>query len=94
MEIKRAEKNIGSSLEADIQVYLNEEYLKIAKDFDLSENFITSKAEAKKMVNDNNLFRLDEIENIKVLVKKAEGEKCNRCWKIFPHPCERCGIKN
>jgi len=94
MEIKRAEKNIGSSLEADIQVYLNEEYLKIAKDFDLSENFITSKAESKKMINDNNLFKLDEIENIKVLVKKAEGEKCNRCWKIFPHPCVRCGVQN
>ena len=32
----------------------------------------------------NNLFKLDEIENVKVLVKKAEGEKCPRCWKIFP----------
>ena len=94
MEIKRANKDIGSSLEADVQVYLNEDYFKIAKDFDLSENFITSKAEAKKIINDKDLFKMDEIEGVKVLVKKAEGEKCPRCWKIFPGPCERCDAKN
>ena len=94
MEIKRSSKDIGSSLEANVLVYLSEEYLKIVKDLDLSENFITSKAEAKKMNSDNNLFKLDEIKDIKVLVKKAEGEKCSRCWKIFPGPCVRCGKKN
>ena len=36
------------------------------------------------MSNENNLFKLEEIENIKVLVTKATGEKCPRCWKIFP----------
>jgi isoleucyl-tRNA synthetase len=91
MEIKRANKDIGSSLEADIKVYLSDEYLKIVKDFDLSESFITSKAEAKKMIDDNNLFQLGEIKDVKVMVKKAEGEKCPRCWKIFPDPCVRCG---
>ena len=92
MEVKRSNKAIGSSLEADIVVYLNDEYLKIVKDFNLSENFITSKAEIKEMVNDDNLFKLDEIENIKVLVKKAEGKKCPRCWKISKNKCERCAI--
>ena len=34
--------------------------------------------------------------NVKVLVGKAEGEKCSRCWKILETPCERnnCGLKN
>jgi len=92
IEIKRSKKDIGSSLEADVEVYLQDEYLKVVKDFDLSENFITSKAVAKKFVKDNNnLFKLDGIENINVLVKKAEGKKCPRCWKIFPGPCARCG---
>jgi isoleucyl-tRNA synthetase len=91
IEAKRATKDIGSSLEADVEIYLNEDNLNIAKDFDLSENFITSKAEAKKMISDKNLFGLDEVENIKVLVKKASGNKCPRCWKIFPNPCIRCG---
>ena len=91
MEIKRANKDIGSSLEADIKVYLSDENLKIVKDFDLSENFITSKAEAKKIINNKDLFQLDEIKDVKVMVRKAEGEKCPRCWKIFPEPCVRCG---
>ena len=93
LEVKRASKEIGSSLEAEVTVYLNEEYLAISKDFDLSENFITSKAEAKKLITDNSLFKLDEIEGIKVMVKKAQGEKCPRCWKIFTEPCVRCGAK-
>jgi len=90
MEEKRANKEIGSSLEADIKIYLNEEYLKIASGFNLSESFITSKAEVKSIIKDDNLFKINEIEGIKVLVKKAEGEKCPRCWKIFPEPCIRC----
>ena len=94
MEIKRSSKDIGSSLEANVLVYLSDEYLKIVKDLDLSENFITSKAEATKMKSDKNLFKLNETEDIKVLVKKAEGEKCPRCWKIFSGPCKRCNKTN
>ena len=91
IEIKRSNKDIGSSLEADVEVYLDEEYLKLTKDLDLSEYFITSKAESKNMINDDNLFKLEEIENVKVLVKKAEGKKCPRCWKFFEKVCVRCG---
>ena len=96
IEIKRSSKEIGSSLEADIQIYLGEEYLKLVKDVDLSEYFITSKAEAKTMINDDKLFKLDGVDNVKVLVKKAKGNKCSRCWKILQAPCERsnCGLKN
>ena len=95
IEVKRSNKEIGSSLEADVEVYLKEDYLKIAKDFDLAESFITSKAIAKEFVKeDKNIFKLDEIENINVLVKKAAGKKCPRCWKIFLVPCVRCGSSN
>ncbi|HJO77124.1 MAG TPA: isoleucine--tRNA ligase [Pelagibacteraceae bacterium] len=96
IEIKRASKEIGSSLEADIQVYLDKKYLEVSSGVDLSEYFITSKAEAKPMTEDDNFFKLENIENIKVLVKKAKGEKCSRCWKILETPCERnnCGLKN
>ena len=91
IEIKRSNKDIGSSLEADIEIFLSDDYLKIVKDFDLPENFITSNAVAKKFVKDNdNYFKLNEVENINVLVKKAEGNKCPRCWKIYPGPCARC----
>ena len=36
----------------------------------------------------------NEIDNINVLVKKAEGKKCPRCWKIFVGPCVRCEAHN
>ena len=36
----------------------------------------------------------NEIDNINVLVKKAEGKKCPRCWKIFVGPCARCETHN
>jgi len=56
IEVKRASKEIGSSLEADIKVYLGEEYLQHSKDVNLPEYTITSKAEAKPMINDDKLF--------------------------------------
>ena len=96
IEVKRASKEIGSSLEADVQVYLGDEYLKFSKGVDLSEYFITSKAIANPLTDNDKLFKLDGVDNIKVLVKKAKGEKCSRCWKILESPCKRnkCGLKN
>ena len=48
------------------------------------------------MIDDDKLFQLNEVNNIKVLVRKAAGKKCSRCWKILKTPCERnnCGLKN
>ena len=83
-------------MEADVQIYLGKEYLNLVKDVNLSEYFITSKAQAKPMINNNQLFKLDKVDNVKVLVTKAKGKKCSRCWKILPKPCKRssCGLKN
>ncbi len=95
IEIKRSSKDLGSSLEADIEVYLGDEYLKLAKDINLSEYFITSNAKAKPMIDNDTLFKLENIANVGVLVKKAKGNKCSTCWKILETPCSRsnCGIK-
>ena len=96
IEIKRSSKDIGSSLEADIEVYLGEEYLKLVKDINLSEYFITSSVKAKPMIKNGEYFKLNEVANVGVLVKRAKGKKCSRCWKILETTCERdnCGLKN
>jgi len=96
IEVKRSNKDIGSSLEAEVQISLSKEYLELVKDVDLPEYFIASKVEAKTTINDDKLFQLDEVDNVKILVKKATGNKCSRCWKILQNPCERnnCGLKN
>jgi len=96
IEVKRSNKDIGSSLEADIEIFLGKEYLELVKGINLSEYFITSIASVKNIISDNKIFKLDDISNVGVLVKKAKGEKCSRCWKILENPCERCSsvLKN
>ena len=96
IEVKRSSKDIGSSLEADIEVYLGEKYLNSVNDINLSEFFITSHAKAKSMTNSDKFFKIEGIDGIAVSVKKAEGEKCSRCWKILGNPCDRCSsvLKN
>ena len=83
IESKRTDKLIGSSLESNIKIKLNKDLYNIAKDFDFAELCITSAAE---VLNDNNL-----AEEIIVETSKAEGEKCNVCWKIRKGECERHG---
>ena len=83
IEGKRAEKIIGSSLEANINIKLKNELYKVAKDFDFAEICITSNA---KLISDNSLS-----EEIEVETTKAKGEKCKVCWKINVGKCERHG---
>ena len=83
IESQRANKIIGSSLEANINIKLKEEIFNIAKDQDFSEICITSAAE---ITQDN------KIENdIEVITEKAKGIKCPVCWKISENNCERHG---
>ena len=82
IEEKRASKEIGSSLEAEIEIYANKENLNLLKNLDLPEYFITSKAKA--------LENTKEDENLVIKVKKTVGEKCPRCWKILENNCQRC----
>ena len=79
IEQKRANKEIGSSLEAALLVKLNSKSQKILKGIDLSELCITSSVEIQN----------SEEEEIVVETNKASGEKCPICWKIKNSPCER-----
>ena len=92
----RNKKIIGSSLEANVIVYLKDEYLDFIKEEDLSEIFICSEAKAEPFINQNDLFSLKDIEGVAVKILKAKGQKCSRCWKILEKPCSRdiCGLKN
>ena len=80
IERKRANKEIGSSLEAEIKLILEKEKFELLDDLDLAEYFIVSKAEK----------RLSKNNDIKIEVFKAKGKKCERCWKILESECERC----
>ena len=79
IEEKRASKEIGSSLEADLEIKLNHKLFKLTKDTDFAELCITSKF----VVKENN----DEEVIVKTI--KAKGNKCPICWKISEDACER-----
>ena len=82
IEQKRANKEIGSSLEAELEIITNEKNFKLMEGLDLAEYFITSKAKKSK--------NKDKNEETKIIVKKTEGNKCPRCWKILSGKCTRC----
>ena len=79
IEEKRSEKLIGSSLEASLNIKLNKNNLKIVKNIDLAELFITSSVNVSENSEDA----------ILVETKKARGNKCPVCWKISLQPCKR-----
>jgi len=88
IEQKRASKEIGSSLEAEIEIFVNSDDYNLMEGLDLAEYFITSSA--KKIKNKN------KEDKIKIIVKKSKGTKCPRCWKVIKGKCIRCDqvIKN
>ena len=94
LELARADKIIGHSLNAKITLYAND------KDYEFIKNnleilktvFIVSDLQVEE-----NLRK--EKEKIGIKVEMAEGEKCERCWmysttvgedKENPTICHRC----
>ena len=82
LEIKRNDKVIGKSLEADIKLYCDSTNYDQIKNFvdELAEIFIVSRVEvfAEGMGEfDSQTLGTQEIS---VTVDKASGEKCERCW--------------
>jgi isoleucyl-tRNA synthetase len=84
LEIERAQKRIGSSLEAHPIAHVsNAELYEAVVDCDLAEVCITS---AATLVQDEGLgsaFRLPEIAGVAVVPNLAEGTKCARSWRIL-----------
>jgi isoleucyl-tRNA synthetase len=83
LEIERAGKRIGSSLEAAPSVYVSDPDLFAALvDIDLAEIAITSAATLIEAEGPAEAFRLPEVPGVAVVPQLAEGRKCARSWKI------------
>jgi isoleucyl-tRNA synthetase len=83
LEVERAAKNIGSSLEASPLVYVSDKTIfNTLFDIDLAEVFITSNAMATNEDAPAGAFRLNDVPGVAVVVEKAVGIKCARSWKI------------
>jgi isoleucyl-tRNA synthetase len=85
LELERAGKRIGSSLEAAPIIYVDDaELFATAVEADLAELCITSAATLVEGEGPNSAFRLDDVRGVAVEPRRAEGRKCARSWKISP----------
>jgi isoleucyl-tRNA synthetase len=84
LEIERAQKRIGSSLEAHPIVHVsNAELAEAVLDVDLAEICITSAATLVEDEGPADAFRLPDVAGVAVVPNLAEGTKCARSWKIL-----------
>jgi isoleucyl-tRNA synthetase len=85
LEIERAAKRIGSSLEAAPMVYVtNPQLFEAVVDVDLAEISITSAATLVETEGPADAFRLEDVAGVAVEVRRADGKRCARSWKILP----------
>lgn len=99
IEEERSKGLITHPLEASIDIYLPIDYLTVISRLDgkLSDILITSSASVHSIEEAPQISKT--VEDIKVVVEKAKGRKCARCWQIkesvgidheHPELCERC----
>ncbi|MEM6948192.1 MAG: class I tRNA ligase family protein, partial [Pseudomonadota bacterium] len=98
LEVQRRDKVIGSSLEAAPEVFVDEGLARILESVDFEDVCITSQIALSTEAAPAGAFKLEDTADVAVVFRKAEGEKCQRSWRILPdvgthkHPnvCGRC----
>jgi isoleucyl-tRNA synthetase len=83
LELERAKKTIGSSLEAAPKVFVQMEdaAFELLQRTDLSEVCITSGLDLARGEGPADAFRLDDLKNVAVVFAPASGTKCARSWR-------------
>ncbi|MBS4217820.1 isoleucine--tRNA ligase [Bacillus sp. FJAT-49711] len=100
LEEARNEKVIGKSLTAKVTLYVNDDVKDLLNSLSESMNqlFIVSGFEVAGSMEEAPSNAL-KLKSAAIIVEKAEGETCERCWVVTPdigkdsdHPtlCERC----
>jgi isoleucyl-tRNA synthetase len=99
LELERAQKRIGSSLQASVAIHAAAEDVSLLAGLDLAEICITSDGTLSTAPPPPGAFTLPDVAGIAVVVGPAPGEKCQRCWRIlpevgtvaaYPDLCRRC----
>jgi isoleucyl-tRNA synthetase len=99
LEIERAEKRIGASLQAGPTVYVVPEDKAALDGIDFAEICITSSINVQVGDGPADAFRTDDAKGVAVVPQQASGLKCERCWQVLPEVghvkghddlCKRC----
>jgi isoleucyl-tRNA synthetase len=83
LELERAQKRIGSSLEAAPTIYveMDDAAIGLLNNTDLAEICITSGATLEVGAGPDGAFRLDDLKSVAVVSHPATGQKCARSWR-------------
>jgi isoleucyl-tRNA synthetase len=87
LEVARRDKLIGSSLDAQVEIHAADPAFAwpFGDDMPLEDVMITSAAELKAGGSaPSDAFSLPDEAGVAVSVRRAEGRKCARSWKISP----------
>jgi isoleucyl-tRNA synthetase len=98
LEVERAAKRIGASLQGHPHVFAPAEIIAILKDVPMDDVCITSSITLSAGAVPDGAYTVADVAGVGVKVELASGEKCQRCWKVLPevgkhkHPgvCLRC----
>jgi isoleucyl-tRNA synthetase len=81
IEPMRRDKQVGSSLEADVALTLaNPELVGHVRSVDFAELCIVSR------------FSVAEAEHDRIAIARTDDEKCGRCWRLLPEVVEDGGL--
>ena len=99
LEVQRTAKVIGASLEAAPVVHVADTAILAAlRSVEFADICITSGLSLTHDPEPDEAFRLPDVPSVGVVFERAEGQKCQRCWRVLPdvgthkHPgtCARC----
>jgi isoleucyl-tRNA synthetase len=91
LELERAEKRIGASLQATPRLYTPQALADAVDGLDFAEICITSGIEIATEAPPADAFVLPDVPDVGVVPAAAEGEKCARCWRVLPEVGKNAG---
>ena len=88
LEAARSDGAIGGGLSAEVKMTASQDTAELLKGVDLASLLITSSVE----------LDIAETPDLQIAVRRADGGKCARCWKVFSYLpveneqaiCSRC----
>lgn len=97
LEKARADKTIGASLQAAPTLHLPAADAALLPEAIWAEVAIVSGFTLSTQAAPADAFRIDGLEGVGVAFARADGEKCERCWRVLPEVtghahklCRRC----
>ncbi len=98
LELDRAAKRIGASLQAHPKLYAGQETLAKIAGVPMEEVCIVSNIALVAAPPPDGAYVIADVPGAGAVVELAEGAKCQRCWKVLPDVgrhrhvavCERC----